>query len=189
MKRSLYSVSRCATRPSPYLRNPRRWASWFLQVTDEQGQFFRTPIGHPALEIVAPEVRERGGEELRSKAIQPTTIVPAQHGAASRDRPGGPRSGAVGSPATHRTIARTQSSAARRAFLSISHERNPTGSLLPPRRTGSLTRLPLNDTEAFRIANNLAQRAQPIHEGLFCRQAPAWWAPPDPELGPYLRFG
>ena len=32
--------------------NPRRWASWFLQVADNEGQFFRTPIGHPALEIV-----------------------------------------------------------------------------------------------------------------------------------------
>jgi hypothetical protein len=34
--------------------NPRRWASWFLQVADEKGQFLRMPIGHPALEIVAP---------------------------------------------------------------------------------------------------------------------------------------
>jgi hypothetical protein len=38
--------------------NPRRWASWFLQVADEQGGFFRTPIGHPALEIVAPDVEK-----------------------------------------------------------------------------------------------------------------------------------
>jgi len=67
--------------------NTRRWASWFLQVADEQGQFFRTPIGHPALEIVGPDVGELGGEELRSKAIQPTTIAPARHGAASRDQP------------------------------------------------------------------------------------------------------
>ncbi len=28
--------------------NSRRWAGWFLQLADEQGQFFRTPIGHPA---------------------------------------------------------------------------------------------------------------------------------------------
>jgi hypothetical protein len=35
----------------------RRWASWFLNVEDKGGTFFRTPIGHPALEIV---VRERG---------------------------------------------------------------------------------------------------------------------------------
>jgi hypothetical protein len=34
--------------------NPRRWASWFLQVADEKGQFLRMPIRHPALEIVAP---------------------------------------------------------------------------------------------------------------------------------------
>lgn len=32
--------------------NARRWASWFLQVVDDEGQFFRTPIGYPALEIV-----------------------------------------------------------------------------------------------------------------------------------------
>ena len=38
--------------------NPRRWASWFLQVADEKGQFLRMPIGHPALEIVAPEDRK-----------------------------------------------------------------------------------------------------------------------------------
>jgi len=32
--------------------NPRRWAGWFLQVTDEGGPFFRAPIGHPSLEVV-----------------------------------------------------------------------------------------------------------------------------------------
>jgi hypothetical protein len=32
--------------------NPRRWAGWFLQLADEQGQFFRTPVGHPALQVV-----------------------------------------------------------------------------------------------------------------------------------------
>jgi hypothetical protein len=31
----------------------RRWASWFLNVTDEAGEFLRLPIGHPALELVA----------------------------------------------------------------------------------------------------------------------------------------
>jgi hypothetical protein len=30
----------------------RRWAGWFIQVADEEGQFLRLPIGHPALEIV-----------------------------------------------------------------------------------------------------------------------------------------
>jgi len=33
--------------------NSGRWASWFLHVADERGPFFRTPIGHPALEVVA----------------------------------------------------------------------------------------------------------------------------------------
>ena len=30
----------------------RRWASWFLDVTDEQGSFLRLPIGSPALEVL-----------------------------------------------------------------------------------------------------------------------------------------
>jgi uncharacterized protein DUF6894 len=30
----------------------RRWASWFLDVTDEQGSFLRLPIGYPALEVL-----------------------------------------------------------------------------------------------------------------------------------------
>src|SRR5215468_9043639 len=42
----------------------RRWAGWFLQVEDEQGQIFRKAIGHPALEIVAPELH---AEESRLK--------------------------------------------------------------------------------------------------------------------------
>src|SRR5215470_19827134 len=32
----------------------RRWAGWFVEVADEIGGFFRTPIGQPALEIVTP---------------------------------------------------------------------------------------------------------------------------------------
>jgi hypothetical protein len=35
--------------------NPRRWAGWFLQLADEQGQFFRTPVGHPALQVVGSD--------------------------------------------------------------------------------------------------------------------------------------
>jgi hypothetical protein len=35
--------------------NSRRWAGWFLQLADEQGQFFRAPIGNPALELATPQ--------------------------------------------------------------------------------------------------------------------------------------
>jgi Domain of unknown function (DUF6894) len=45
--------------------NAKRWASWFLQVADDEGQFFRTPIGHPALEIVTAEGQELDVEERR----------------------------------------------------------------------------------------------------------------------------
>jgi hypothetical protein len=64
--------------------NARRWASWFLQVADDKGAFFRTAIGHPALEIVsadgqAPQTEEPGiGRE-------PATIA-AGRGVASRTR-------------------------------------------------------------------------------------------------------
>ena len=30
-----------------------RWASWFLRVADERGQFLTLPLGHPALELVS----------------------------------------------------------------------------------------------------------------------------------------
>jgi len=43
--------------------NSRRWASWFLEVADEQGQFFRTPLGYPALELVTEDLLERRAEQ------------------------------------------------------------------------------------------------------------------------------
>jgi hypothetical protein len=42
----------------------RRWAGWFIQVADEEGQFLRLPIGHPALEIV------RSGKQPPAKLKQ-----------------------------------------------------------------------------------------------------------------------
>ena len=52
--------------------NPRRWASWFLELADETGNFFRTPIGHPALEVVETRPVEQSDVE-RSR---PAPIVP-----------------------------------------------------------------------------------------------------------------
>lgn len=55
----------------------RRWASWFLEVADEAGGFFRTPIGHPALEVVTPETRpvdRPDAEPLRPAAIAPLSV-------------------------------------------------------------------------------------------------------------------
>ena len=39
----------------------RRWASWFLEVANETGGFFRTPIGHPAFELVTSDHHALGG--------------------------------------------------------------------------------------------------------------------------------
>ena len=65
--------------------NPRRWASWFLQVADEQGGFFRTPIGHPALEIVAPDV-EKSRVAKRELPIPPAAraVFPQDGGTRAR---------------------------------------------------------------------------------------------------------
>jgi hypothetical protein len=49
--------------------NARRWASWFLQVADDEGQFFRTPVGYPALEVVTADGQALRAEEPR---IRPT---------------------------------------------------------------------------------------------------------------------
>ncbi|HZD61283.1 MAG TPA: hypothetical protein VE200_00665 [Xanthobacteraceae bacterium] len=62
---------------NPELRgNPRRWASWFLEVADATGGFFRTPIGHPALEIVSPQTNTRRPEEPESQPLWPAPVAP-----------------------------------------------------------------------------------------------------------------
>jgi len=53
--------------------NPRRWASWFLQVADEGGEFLRMPIGHPALEVVASDGQQPQAESSEMKPIRPAT--------------------------------------------------------------------------------------------------------------------
>ena len=57
--------------------NTRRWASWFLQVADDEGQFFRTPIGHPALEIVGPDAPELQTQEPKAQQRQPARAAPS----------------------------------------------------------------------------------------------------------------
>src|SRR5262245_19920607 len=48
----------------------RRWAGWFVEVADEMGGFFRTPIGQPALEIVTPDYLAPGAEEPELKPVR-----------------------------------------------------------------------------------------------------------------------
>jgi Domain of unknown function (DUF6894) len=56
--------------------NPRRWASWFLEVADEACGFFRTPIGHPALEVVTPETDMRLVDQPEAEPLRPAPIAP-----------------------------------------------------------------------------------------------------------------
>jgi len=63
--------------------NPRRWASRFLEVSDDRGQFLRLPIGYPALEIVRPHT-----QSLQAQEVEVNETRPAATGAAlalSRD--------------------------------------------------------------------------------------------------------
>jgi len=60
--------------------NPRRWASWFLQVADEGGEFLRMPIGHPALEVVTPDGRQAEAERYEEEPARPPGTVAARQG-------------------------------------------------------------------------------------------------------------
>jgi hypothetical protein len=50
----------------------QRWASWFLQVADERGDFLRLPIGRPALEVVSAEADRSSPYAPQSMQTEPT---------------------------------------------------------------------------------------------------------------------
>src|SRR5262245_65981631 len=60
--------------------NPRRWASWFLQVADEGGEILRMPIGHPALEVVSSDGQQTQAESSEMKPIRPAGTVATRQG-------------------------------------------------------------------------------------------------------------
>jgi hypothetical protein len=73
-------------------RPSRDWAGWFLQVADDRGDFFRTPLGHPALELVSnqpiPQAQPEKSEVRKSRASGrgvPTSMGPSQAAKLLRD--------------------------------------------------------------------------------------------------------
>jgi hypothetical protein len=60
--------------------NPRRWASWFLQVADEGGEFLRMAIGHPALEVVTPDGRQSEAEPSKEESTPFAATVATRQG-------------------------------------------------------------------------------------------------------------
>src|SRR5262249_50990090 len=60
--------------------NPRRWASWVLQVADEAGEFLRMPLRHPALEVVPADGHQLHAEFSEAKPIRPATTVATRQG-------------------------------------------------------------------------------------------------------------
>jgi hypothetical protein len=64
--------------------NSRRWASWFVEVADEQGGFFRTPLGYPALELVTEDLLKRRGPVQKVNEIRITEQLNAEQQAPIR---------------------------------------------------------------------------------------------------------
>ena len=62
----------------------QRWASWFLEVADERSGFFRTPIGHPALELVTPDRHAPGGAEPELTSGRAESALPEEAHAGGR---------------------------------------------------------------------------------------------------------
>jgi hypothetical protein len=77
--------------------NPRRWASWFLQVADSRGAFLRAALGHPALQLVSNDPGGPGLPLARFQEWQPTRLCPVEPAALPRP---------VGSGAGYRSAAR-----------------------------------------------------------------------------------
>src|SRR5262249_9005915 len=65
--------------PTPEVAgNPRRGASWFLEVADEGGEVLRMPIGPPALEVVTREGHQTEAKPSEEKPPRPATTVAAR---------------------------------------------------------------------------------------------------------------
>src|SRR5262245_26430586 len=62
----------------------QRWASWFLEVADDRSGFFRTPIGHPALEIVTPDRHAPDGAEPELRPVRAASTLPEEAHAGRR---------------------------------------------------------------------------------------------------------
>ena len=111
----------------------RRWASWFLEVADESGGFFRTPIGHPALEVVTREAPRAEPREAVWLTPRLPSDLPAKGRVADIVRE-------MLARRQHRRTAPSQQSAPARAFIHLSrqrrrtHPRQPLGFARPGRQ-------------------------------------------------------
>jgi uncharacterized protein DUF6894 len=112
----------------------QRWASWFLEVADDRSGFFRTPIGHPALELVTPDRHAPDGAEPELRPVRAESTLPEgspRRGPDGRDYPA-----ESGAPPMERAIAERKSPAAERAFILAPGHGSPPG----PHPTPSVTR-------------------------------------------------
>jgi len=136
--------------------NPRRWASWFLQVVDQEGEFLRMPIGHPALEVVTPNGRQAEAEPFEEKPTRPATTVAVR---------GGRRSAmlvqqmAAVRKHTEQLLQRNQALRQELSSLCLASA----SIRVSASRVVSLARLasPVGDIEAYRAAPEPARRTHP----------------------------
>jgi hypothetical protein len=129
--------------------NPRRWASWFLQVADEGGEFLRMPIGHPALEVVTSDGQQPQAESSEMKPTRPAGTVATRQG--PRSAPLVQQMSAVRKQ-TEQLLQRNQQLRHELSVVCLASEsiRVRASRLVSlARRAGS----PTGDIEAYRIAN------------------------------------
>jgi len=129
--------------------NPRRWASWFLQVADEGGEFLRMPIGHPALEVVTSDGQQPQAESSEMKPARPAGTVATRQG--RRSAPLVQQMSAVRKQ-TEQLLQRNQQLRHELSVVCLASEsiRVRASRLVSlARRAGS----PTGDIEAYRIAN------------------------------------
>src|SRR5215467_10949366 len=136
--------------------NPRRWASWFLQVADEGGEFLRMPIGHPALEVVTPNGRQgevEPSEEERARPAATVTTRQERRSAALVQQMSAVRK------RTEQLLQRNQQLQQELSSLCLASA----SIRVRASRVVSLARLasPADDMEAYRAANKPARPAHP----------------------------
>src|SRR5262249_40267335 len=109
--------------------NPRRWASWFLQVVDEGAEFPACADGPPGPESHHTKSPQSWAKTTRGKPLPP------RHDGCRPTRP--PFDNACsadgGGEEAHRTITPTKSTAAAGAFFSLSRQREHTRPRQPRR--------------------------------------------------------
>jgi uncharacterized protein DUF6894 len=140
--------------------NPRRWASWFLQVADDRGEFLRVPIGHPALEIVTGGQERHTEDPEVKRSGRAARVAIRQNATAGRRSPNSVQEISAAGERTAQLVERDRQLRGQLSFLFLVIE----NVLVRTRHAVSYARLvdsTKEDTDAWRTANKPVRRACP----------------------------